>query len=106
MRRHESWDTFDFSNLSDQEIKSILSEQNIPLSVEETKVVQNKFLNRPPTLTELVLFSIQGSEHSSYKSSKEHIKHFVTDGPNVILGAKDDAVVVSLSVDSLSLIHI
>ncbi len=100
MRKHESWDTFDFSNLSDQEIKSILSEQNIPLSIEETKVVQNEFLNRPPTLTELVLFSIQGSEHSSYKSSKEHIKHFVTDGPNVILGAKDDAGVVSLSVDS------
>ena len=100
MKKHESWDTFDFSNLSDQEIKSILSEQNIPLSVEETRVVQNEFLNRPPTLTELVLFSIQGSEHSSYKSSKEHIKHFVTDGPNVILGAKDDAGVVSLSVDN------
>jgi len=100
VRKHKSWDTFDFSNLSDQEIKSILSEQNIPLSVEETRVVQNEFLNRPPTLTELVLFSIQGSEHSSYKSSKEHIKHFVTDGPNVILGAKDDAGVVSLSVDN------
>ncbi len=100
MRKHKSWDTFDFSNLSDQEIKSILSEQNIPLSVEETRVVQNEFLNRPPTLTELVLFSIQGSEHSSYKSSKEHIKHFITDGPNVILGAKDDAGVVSLSVDN------
>jgi len=100
MRKYESWDTFDFSNLSDQEIKSVLSEQNIPLSIEETRVVQNEFLNRPPTLTELVLFSIQGSEHSSYKSSKEHIKHFVTDGPNVILGAKDDAGVVSLSVDN------
>tara|TARA_B100000902_G_scaffold101613_1_gene103927 strand:- start:447 stop:2771 length:2325 start_codon:yes stop_codon:yes gene_type:complete len=100
MIKYESWDTFDFSNLSDQKIKSILLEQNIPLSVEETKIVQNEFLNRPPTLTELVLFSIQGSEHSSYKSSKEHIKHFVTDGPNVILGAKDDAGVVSLSVDN------
>ena len=99
MIRYESWDTFDFSNLPDQEIKAILSEQNIPLSVTETKTVQNEFLKRPPTLAELVLFSIQGSEHSSYKSSKEHIKRFVTDGPDVILGAKDDAGIVTIATD-------
>jgi phosphoribosylformylglycinamidine synthase len=99
MKKYESWDTFDFSNLSDQEIKNVLSEQNIPLSIKETKTVQSDFLKRPPTLAELVLFSIQGSEHSSYKSSKEHIKHFVTDGPDVILGAKDDAGIVSIATD-------
>ena len=99
MIKYESWDTFDFSSLSDQEIKAVLSEQNIPLSVAETKTVQNKFLKRPPTLAELVLFSIQGSEHSSYKSSKEHIKRFVTDGPDVILGAKDDAGIVTSATD-------
>ena len=99
MKKYESWDTFDFSNLSDQEIINILSEHNIPLSIKETKTVQNEFLKRPPTLAELVLFSIQGSEHSSYKSSKEHIKHFVTDGPDVILGAKDDAGIVSIATD-------
>ena len=99
MIKYESWDTFDFSNLSDQEIKAILSEQNIPLSIKETKTVQNEFLKRPPTLAELVLFSIQGSEHSSYKSSKEHIKHFITDGPGVILGAKDDAGIVAIATD-------
>ena len=27
MKKYESWDTFDFSNLSDQEIKKILSKQ-------------------------------------------------------------------------------
>ena len=59
MKKYESWDTFDFSNLSDQEIKKILSKQNIPLSIKETKTVQNEFLKRPPTLAELVLFSIQ-----------------------------------------------
>ena len=99
MIKYESWDTFDFSNLSDQEIKVILAEQNIPLSIKETKTVQNEFLKRPPTLAELVLFSIQGSEHSSYKSSKEHIKHFITDGPDVILGAKDDAGIVAIATD-------
>ena len=95
-----SWDIIDFSSSSDAEIATTLKELNIPLSVEEAKKIQFSFLDRPPTLTELVLFSIQGSEHSSYKSSKNHIKHFLTDGKHVILGAKDDAGVVSLSVDN------
>ena len=60
-------------------------------AVDEAKKIQFSFLERAATLTELVLFSIQGSEHSSYKSSKNHIKHFITDGDHVILGAKDDA---------------
>ncbi len=94
-----SWDTIDFSSSSDAEITKILKELNIALSVDEVKKIQFSFLDRPATLTELVLFSIQGSEHSSYKSSKNHIKHFLTDGDHVILGAKDDAGVVSLSVD-------
>ena len=94
-----SWDTIDFSSSSDAEITKTLKELNIALSVDEVKKIQFSFLNRPATLTELVLFSIQGSEHSSYKSSKNHIKHFLTDGDHVILGAKDDAGVVSLSVD-------
>ncbi len=95
-----SWDIIDFSSSSDAEIATTLKELNIPLSVEEAKKIQFSFLDRPPTLTELVLFSIQGSEHSSYKSSKNHIKLFLTDGKHVILGAKDDAGVVSLSVDN------
>ena len=99
MKKTESWSIFDFSTLKNDKIATLLSEHNIPLTVEETKKIQNEFLKRPPTLAELVLFSIQGSEHSSYKSSKEHIKHFITDGPDVILGAKDDAGVVSIAKD-------
>ena len=95
-----SWDTLDFSSCSSGQIKETLEKLNIPLSVDETKKIQFSFLKRPPTLTELILFSIQGSEHSSYKSSKNHIKHFVTSGKHVILGAKDDAGVVSLSTDN------
>ena len=72
MKTVESWHTFDFSTLTDDEIGTVLSKNNIPLSTEETKRIQNEFLKRPPTLAELILFSIQGSEHSSYKSSKEH----------------------------------
>ena len=95
-----SWDTIDFSSSSDAEITKTLQSLNIPLSVDEAKKIQFSFLERPATLTELVLFSIQGSEHSSYKSSKNHIKHFITDGEHVILGAKDDAGVVSLATDN------
>ena len=100
MKGLASWDTVDFSSSSDADIKQSLQKLNIPLSVDEAKKIQFSFLKSPATLTELILFSIQGSEHSSYKSSKNHIKHFITDGKHVILGAKDDAGVVSLSTDN------
>ena len=57
-------------------------------------------LGRPPSLAELVLFSIQGSEHCSYKSSRNHLKQFTTDGPDVVLGAKEDAGVVAITIDN------
>src|SRR4029079_17276377 len=44
-------------------------------------------------------WAIQGSEHVSYKSSRNHLKKLVTDGPNVILGAKEDAGIVSVAED-------
>ena len=69
-----SWDTIDFSSSSDAEITKILKKLNIPLSIDEVKKIQFSFLNRPATLTELVLFSIQGSEHSSYKKQQKSHK--------------------------------
>jgi len=89
----------DFSNLSRDEIRERLSELNIPLTVDETLIIQNDMLGRAPSLAELVLFSIEGSEHCSYKSSRPHLKQFITDGPDVILGAKEDAGVVAVAND-------
>ena len=89
----------DFSNLSRDEIRERLNELNIPLTVDETLKIQNDMLGRAPSLAELVLFSIEGSEHCSYKSSRNHLKQFITDGPNVILGAKEDAGVVAVASD-------
>ena len=57
-------------------------------------------LGRAPSLAELILFSIQGSEHCSYKSSRTHLKQFTTDGPDVVLGAKEDAGVVAVATDN------
>ena len=90
----------DFKNLDTNGIKKKLAELNIPLSPEEALKIQNEMLGRAPSLAELVLFSIQGSEHCSYKSSRTHLANFVTDGPDVVLGAKEDAGVVAIATDN------
>ena len=90
----------DFSKLTNEKIKKKLSELNIPLTPEEVLKIQNEMLGRAPSLPELVLFSIQGSEHCSYKSSRNHLKKFTTDGPDVILGAKEDAGIISIAKDN------
>jgi len=89
-----------FSNLSRVEIKHRLDKLNIRLTVDEAIKIQENILNRPPTLTELVLLSIEGSEHCSYKSSRIHLKQFITNSPDVILGAKEDAGVVAIAKDN------
>lgn len=90
----------DFKNLDTAGIKRKLAELNIPLTPEEALKIQNEMLGRAPSIAELVLFSIQGSEHCSYKSSRVHLGKFVTDGPDVVLGAKEDAGVVSIATDN------
>jgi phosphoribosylformylglycinamidine synthase II len=89
----------DFSGLSNADIKKKLYELNIPLTAEEALKIQNEMLGRAPSLAELVLFSIQGSEHCSYKSSRNYLKQFTTEGPDVVLGAKEDAGVISIVKD-------
>jgi len=89
----------DFSNLTHDAIHALLQKHHLVLTVNEALTIQNTILKRPPTLSECVLWSIQGSEHCSYKSSRKHLKTMVTDGPNVILGAKEDAGIVSVATD-------
>ena len=55
----------DFNGLSNTAVATKLAELNIPLTVEEVLKIQNEMLGRPPSLAELILFSIQGSEHCS-----------------------------------------
>ena len=89
-----------FSGLESDAIQNKLAELNIPLTPEEAMKIQNEMLGRAPSLAELVLFSIQGSEHCSYKSSRSHLKQFTPEAPDVILGAKEDAGVVSVAIDN------
>jgi phosphoribosylformylglycinamidine synthase II len=95
---HEK-EVLDFAHLSQPEIVAVLKKYNLALSVTEALTIQNTILKRPPTLAECVLWSIQGSEHCSYRSSRPYLKKMVTDGPNVILGAKEDAGVVAVATD-------
>lgn len=88
--------TFDLAKLPDGKIRGLLDEHKITLTVAEAKKVQKEILGRPPTLTELVAFGIEGSEHTSYKSSKEYLKLLPTKAPNVILGPKEDAGIVEI----------
>jgi phosphoribosylformylglycinamidine synthase II len=96
----EEQEIFDFTHLTPDGIKALLQKYNLVLTPSEALTIQNTILKRPPTLAELVLWSIQGSEHCSYKSSRKHLKTLVTDGPNVILGAKEDAGIVSVAKDA------
>ncbi len=90
----------DFTGMDHQSVQKKLSELNIPLTPDEAIKIQTDMLGRAPSLAELILFSIQGSEHCSYKSSRKYLKEFITEGPDVILGAKEDAGVVSVATDN------
>ena len=93
----------DLTGLSDDQIKNKLTDLNIAITPQEALKIQNEMLGRAPSISELVLFSIQGSEHCSYKSSRNHLKQFTTEGPDVVLGAKEDAGVVAVTEDNQGL---
>src|SRR5262245_38056078 len=53
-------------------------------------------LGRPPSYTELGVFSVMWSEHCSYKSSRVHLSRLPTKGPRVIQGPGENAGVVDI----------
>ncbi len=89
----------DFSSLSRDAVAALLQQYQLSLTVDEALTIQHTLLKRPPTLVECVLWSIQGSEHCSYKSSRQYLQQLLTDGPQVILGAKEDAGIVAVATD-------
>lgn len=90
---------FDLSVLSREDIAALLASYQLSLTIDEALTIQHQLLHRPPTLAELVLWSIQGSEHCSYKSTRTHLKQFQSDGPHVILGPSEDAGIVAVATD-------
>jgi len=84
--------------MSESEVESILKDNKVSLTVEEARKVE-EMIGRSPTMTELVMFGIQGSEHCSYRSSKEHLKKLPVKGDHLIIGVGEDAGIVELAKD-------
>ncbi len=95
-RHVSSTESFYFSRMSDQEILEKLQKHRIGLTVEEARKIE-QILGRPPTLTEAILWGIQGSEHCSYKSSRRYLKMLPTKAPNVVLGVGEDSGIVEIA---------
>ncbi len=89
----------DFTDLSNEQIHALLQQYHLALTPFDALTIQNEILNRPPTVAECILWSIQGSEHCSYRSTRKYLKTMITDGPNIILGAKEDAGIVAVATD-------
>jgi phosphoribosylformylglycinamidine synthase II len=53
-------------------------------------------MGRPPSYTELGIFSVMWSEHCSYKSSRKHLKTLPTEAPWVICGPGENAGVIDI----------
>lgn len=73
----------------------LLRTHRLALNLAEAQELQTE-LGRPMTLTEATIFSIQLSEHCSYKSSRPFLKGFPTSGPTVLLGPSEDAGVLKV----------
>lgn len=90
-----------FKDLTRDSIQALLQQHQLSLTPEEALLIQNQILKRPPTLAECHLWSIQGSEHCSYKSSRKYLKQLSTEAPHVISGAKEDAGIVAVATDNV-----
>ncbi len=88
----------EFSKMSDGEVQSVLKDYRIGLTVDEARKIE-EILKRPPTLTEAIMWGIQGSEHCSYRSTRQYLKNLPTKAPNVILGPVEDSGVVEIARD-------
>lgn len=92
-------ETFDLASKTDEAIASFFQKNKIGLTAEEGRKVQ-EILGRAPTLTELIVWGIQGSEHCSYRSSRKFLKTLPTKAPNVMLGVGEDSGIVEIATDN------
>lgn len=96
----EGTEQFDINGMDNAEVERLMHQLRTGLTVSEARDLQERILGRQPTLAELILFGIEGSEHCSYKSSRPYLKLFPTDGPEVIIGAKEDAGIIRVARDN------
>jgi phosphoribosylformylglycinamidine synthase len=88
-------ETIPVNEMSDKELKKFLQKNGLSLKLNEARRIVS-LIGRNPTLTEMHIFNIEWSEHSSYKSSKKILKKLPTKSPKVILGPIEDSGIVEL----------
>ncbi len=87
--------TLNFTDISSAELEKLCEKHKLSLTLEESQKIV-KMLGRNPTITEATIWSIQGSEHSSYKSSRQYLAKLPTDATPVILGPCEDSGIVEM----------
>lgn len=90
-------ETIDIKGMDDSLLRGFMKKNCLSLKPNEARRIV-ELVGRNPTLTELHIFNIQWSEHSSYKSSKKALKTLPTKAPNVILGPVEDSGIVELGI--------
>ena len=70
--------------------------RDLGLTDEEHDLIVS-ILGRPPTVTELAMFSVMWSEHCSYKSSRALLSTLPTEGEGVLVGPGEGAGVIEVA---------
>ena len=91
--------THDFVHSPKKTGEKFLADNRIALNFSEAQHFQ-KEIGRPLTLTELTILGIQGSEHCSYRSTRNHLKKLPTRGRHVLMGPGEDAGIVEITKES------
>src|SRR3954451_295787 len=66
------------------------------LTPDEYEKIKQLLGGREPTITELGIFSVMGSEHCSYKSSRVHLKRLPTRSKRVLQGPGENAGIIDI----------
>lgn len=85
-----------FLSMSDADVQAALRHYKIGLTIAEAREIHT-LLGRPPSVTEAVIWGIQGSEHCSYKSSRRFLSAMTTTGKHVVLGPGEDSGIVAIT---------
>jgi len=80
---------------TDAELEAEARAHGLALKTSELRKIAER-LGRDPTLVEAHAFDAQWSEHCSYKSSRAYLSRLPVNGPDVILGPKEDAGILRL----------
>lgn len=86
----------DVLGMNDAQLGDFMRKNGISLKLSEARKVAKEILGRNPTLVEFHIFNTEWSEHTSYKSSRTHLKQLPTEGPKVILGPSEDSGIIEL----------